>query len=131
MRWGALFVAGFCLAIAYDARSTAAPRARLVYRIDRVSAVVQDKELVVSVNGAVRTGGWRHPRLRAKASAPEANVLEMEFYADPPPPRHVVVQALLPISTEIKTGLPKYGTVAVSVSSETNEITTQIRVNPQ
>jgi hypothetical protein len=55
----------------------------------------------------------------------------MEFYAEPPPPKHVVIQELLPISAELRMGLPKYGTVAVSVSSETNEIATQIRVNPK
>lgn len=129
MRWGAFLVAGLCLAITCDMRASGASRSRLVYRIDRVSAVVVDKKLVVEVSGAVRSGGWHHPRLRAKASPPEASVLEMEFYADPPPPKRVVIQELLPIATELKTGLPKYGTVAVSVSSETNEITTQIRVN--
>ena len=129
MRWGAVLIAGVCLAIACDTCAVAAPRARLIYRIDRVSAAVQNNKLVVDVSGAVNSGGWRHPRLRAKASAPEAQVLEMEFYADPPPPKRAVVQELIPISTELRTGLPKYGTVAVSVSSETNEITTQIRVN--
>jgi hypothetical protein len=131
MRWGAFLVAGLCLAIISDTCAAGAPRSRLVYRIDRVSAAVQDKKLVINVSGAVSSGGWRHPRLRAKPSAPEASVLEMELYADPPPAKRVVVQELLPISTELKTGLPKYGTVAVSVSSETNEITTQIRVNPK
>ncbi len=128
MRWGAFLVAGLCLAIMCDTRAFGAPRSRLVYRIDRVSAEVHDHKLVVNVSGAVRSGGWRRPRLRAKASAPEASVLEMEFYADPPLPRRIVIQELLPISTELQMGLPKYGTVAVSVSSETNEITTQIRV---
>ena len=130
MRWGAFLVAGLSLAIICDTRAFGA-HSRLVYRIDRVSAVIVDKKLVVDVSGAVRSGGWHHPRLRAKASAPEADALEMEFYADPPASKRVVIQELLPISTELKAGLPKYGTVAVSVSSETNEITTQIRVNPK
>jgi hypothetical protein len=129
MRWGAFLIAGLGLAIACDTCTAGAPHSRLVYRVDRVSAAVVGNKLVVDVSGAVRSGGWHHPRLRPKASAPEAHVLEMEFYADPPPPKRVVIQELLPISTELKAGLPKYGTVAVSVSSETNEITTQIRVN--
>jgi len=131
MRWGAFLVAGLCLAIISDTCAAGAPRSRLVYRIDRVSARVQNHKLVVNVSGAVRSGGWRRPRLRAKASVPEAHILEMEFYADPPPPKRVVIEELLPISTEVRTILPKYGTIAVSVSSETNEITTQIRVNPR
>lgn len=131
MRWGAFLVAGLCVAIICDTRAFGASHSRLVYRVDRVSAAIKNHKLVVNVGGAVNSGGWRHPRLRAKPSAPEANVLEMEFYADPPPPKRVVIQELLPITTELRTGLPKYGTVAVSVSSETNEITTQIRVNPK
>jgi hypothetical protein len=131
MRRGAFLIAGVCLVLMSGERAVGASHARLVYRIDRVSAAVENKKLVVNVSGAVRSGGWRHPRLRAKASPPEAHILEMEFYADPPPSKKVVINELLPISTELRTGLPKYGAIAVSVSSETNEITTQIRVNPK
>jgi hypothetical protein len=131
MRWGAFLVAGLCLAVVGDTCAAGAPRSRLVYRVDRVSAEVQNNILVVNVSGAVRSGGWHRPRLRAKPSPPEAPILELEFYADPPPAKHVVIQELLPISTELKMGLPKYGTVGVSVSSETNEIATQIRVTPK
>jgi hypothetical protein len=131
MRWGAVVIAGVCLAIACNTCAFGAPRSRLVYRVDRVSAEVRNNKLVVSASGAVNSGGWRHPHLYAKPSPPEAPILELEFYADPPSSKRVVIQELLPISAELRMGLPKYGTVAVSVSSETNEIATQIRVNPK
>jgi hypothetical protein len=131
MRRGVFLVAGLCLVLACDVRAANPTRNRLVYRVDRVSAAVQNNKLVVDVSGAVSSGGWRRPRLRVKPSAPEAAIFQMEFIADPPPPKRVVIQELLPVTTELKTGLPKYGTVAVSVSSQTNEITTQIRIGPK
>jgi len=131
MRRGVFLIAGLCLALACDVRAASTPRYRLIYRVDRASAYIQNNKLIVDVSGAVSSGGWRHPRLRVKPSPPEAAILQMEFVADPPPPKRVFVQELLPIITELKTGLPKYETVAVSVSSQTNEITTQIRFPPK
>ena len=98
----------------------------LVYRIDRVTASIAKKHLVITVDGAVETGGWQHPRLVAKPSAPEAPVLSFNFVADPPKPKHVVIDALLPVHVTLTRGLPRYGTVAVEIIARTNEITTQI-----
>lgn len=125
MRWGVILVAGIILAL--DARAIAAPHAHLADRVDRVSAAVEDGKLVIDVNGAVSSGGWTHPRLRLKPSAPEAHIIALALLADPPPPRRVVLQALLPVDAEIKLAAPRSNIVGVSVTSQTNEITTQIR----
>jgi len=102
------------------------PKEFLVYRIDRVTASIAKRHLVISVDGAVQSGGWQHARLREKPSAPEAPVLAFDFVADPPKPKKVVIQALLPVHVTLTRGLPHYGTVAVEVKASTNEITTQI-----
>jgi len=123
----AMVIVSLALAIATSANAASLPRYRPVFRVDGVSASIQDRKLVVHADGAVSSGGWRHPRLIIKPSAQEASVLEMDFVADPPQPNHVFVQELLPIGADLSTDLPKAGTLAVSVASQTNEVTAQIR----
>ncbi len=125
MRSGAALLAVFLALIATNGMARpAAPQ--LVYRVDTVTAVIENRKLVVDANGAVQSGGWLHPRLRAKHSPREAPVLVLEFVADPPRPKQVVIEALLPVKVHLATGLPHYGTVAVEIVSRSNEITTQI-----
>src|SRR5579872_6089852 len=126
MRRGALVFAS-ALALLVAVPSAGASRVRLVYRVDRLSAYIQGNKMIVDASGAVSTGGWSHARLRAKPSLPEAHVLALEFVASPPSAKKVVIQVLLPVKAQLKTGLPHYGTVAVSVIAQTNEITTEIR----
>ena len=102
------------------------PQEVLIYRIDRVTASIAKRHLVISVDGAVQSGGWEHPRLHEKPSPPEAPVLAFDFIANPPKPKKVVIQALLPVHVTLTRGLPHYGTVAVEVKAKSNEITTQI-----
>lgn len=127
MRRGALLVASALAAFACMFSQANAAKQRLVFRIDKVTAVTEGTRLTVDASGAVQTGGWSHPRLRPKPSAPEAHVFQMEFLAEPPPPKRIVINELLPIKVEYRGPLPKYGTFAISVISQTNEITTQIR----
>jgi hypothetical protein len=127
MRGGGRVLAIALFALPFDADTAGAVRAHLIYRVDRVSAIVDNGKLIVDASGAVASGGWSHARLRVKPSAPEAPVLEMEFIANPPSPKKVVIQTTLPVKAQLKAGLPHYGTVAVSVVAETNEITAQIR----
>ena len=115
------------VALATAASPAPAPRYRMIYRVDRVSAAIEDRKLVVHAEGAVNSGGWARTRLLIKPSPPEASVLHMDLVADPPSPKHVFIQELLPASADLKTVLPKYGTVAVSVASQTNELTAEIR----
>lgn len=98
----------------------------LVYRVDTVSATITDRHLVVTASGAVTTGGWQHPRLRALHARREAPVLVFDFVADPPRPKKVVIQALLPVRATLKTELPHHGVVAVEIVTHSNEITTQV-----
>ena len=136
MRFGAALLTIALLAVLSPEFAAAKPKAKphhpprvhesLVYRIDRVTASIAQRHLVITVDGAVETGGWQHARLRAEPSAPEAPVLSFDFIADPPKPRKVVIQALLPVHVTLTRGLPHYGTVAVEVKARTNEITTQI-----
>jgi hypothetical protein len=130
MRRGAILVGSVTVALALNTPALARSRTQLVYRVDSVSAAVVDGKLVVDVNGAVNSGGWHKARLRVKPSAPEAHVLQMDFIAEPPSPKRVVIQELLPVHFEAKLPLPKYGTVAVSAASQTNEITSEIRLHP-
>ena len=128
MRRWALLVVGALAALAVGIPPAVATRSHLVFRIDKISASIEGTKLTIEASGAVQTGGWTHPRLKPiKPSASEAPTLRMEFVADPPPQNRVVISALLPIKAEFQGPLPKYGTVAVSVNSQTNEITTQIR----
>jgi len=127
MRRGALLAASALAALGCGLHSAIAARPHLIFRIDKVSATIDGSTLTIDASGAVQSGGWSRPRLRAKPSAPETPVLRVEFVADPPPPKRVVINALLPIKAEFQGPLPKYGTVAITVGSQTNEITTQIR----
>ena len=125
MRSGAALLAVFLALTATNGMARpAAPQ--LVYRVDTVTAEIVKRKLVIDTSGAVQSGGWLHPRLRAKHSPREAPVLVLEFVADPPKPKKVVIEALLPVKTRLVTGLPHYGTVAVEIVSHSNEITTQI-----
>ena len=128
MRRGAIAAASALAALLLCAQLAHASHAKLIYRVDKVSAVISGGKLIVDASGAVPSGGWTHPRLRLKASLPEAPVLHLDLLADPPPPKRVVIDVLLPVKAEIRTHLPRYGTVAVGVISQTNEVTTQIRV---
>ncbi len=127
MRRGAILVGSLMLAFALSVPALARSRTQLVYRVDSVSAAIVGGKLVVDVSGAVNSGGWRKPRLRVKPSAPEAHVLEMDFIAEPPSPRRVVIQELLPVHAQAKLKLPTYGTVAVSANSQTNSVAAEIR----
>jgi hypothetical protein len=129
MRRGAALLAVLLSLVATNGMARpAAPQ--LVYRVDTVTAEIVKNKLVVDASGAAQTGGWLHARLRPKPakkhSVKEAPVLILEFVADPPKPKQVVIEELIPMKTRLTTGLPHYGTVAVEIVSKTNEITTQI-----
>ena len=102
--------------------------ARPIFRVDEARAVIVNRHLVISANGAVKSGGWGTPRLWVRPpTAPEADTLEVEFVARPPRPRAAVVQALLPVAAFKRARLPNYGTVRVKIIAETNTVTVPIR----
>jgi hypothetical protein len=120
MRARAAFV--FIL-IALATGACAAAPAKLVYRIDHVTAAIEHNRLVIIARGAVSTGGWMKPLLRLhETSVPEASTLEVEFVATPPRHRTAVAQAILPVSARLAAHWPHYGVVQVKVVSQTNVV---------
>jgi hypothetical protein len=122
----ALLILSITAAILLGAPALADPLAP-IYRVDSATAVIVKRQLVISASGAVKSGGWDHPRLWVKEpSAPEAATLEVRFVARPPAPREAVVQALLPVAVRKVARLPNYGTVRVKIIAETNSLTVPI-----
>ena len=116
---------GLALAAATATAASAAPQ--LVMRVDSVTAKVINHRLVVQAKGAVNTGGWSRPRLHLTTHVPESPDEVIEFQASPPLDNAVVIQALLPIETTAVFPLPRYGTVRVKVTSESNAVTAPIQ----
>ena len=121
-----LFLTVLAAAVLAAASANADP-AKLVYRVDSASAVIVKRHLVISVNGAVKSGGWDRPRLLVlEPSASEARTLRVEFVARPPAPNEVVVQQLLPIAARKIAKLPGYATTKVQIIGETNSVLVEI-----
>lgn len=98
----------------------------LVYRVDQATAVIDGNQLVVTAKGAVRSGGWGHPKLILRKSRHELGDIEIQFVATPPEDRSVVIQSVVPVRVSLTTRLPRSGVAAVKVSSETNSVIAEI-----
>lgn len=119
----------FAVAAATATAANAAPQ--LVFKVDKVTAVIIRNRLVVSATGAVRSGGWSLPHLHLKEfHIPESDTEVFEFLASPPAPGEVVIQALLPVTVAAVFPLPRYATVQVKVVAETNSVTAPIGPPP-
>lgn len=98
-----------------------------IYKVDSAAASVRGNRMIIIAAGAVPTGGWGKARLRIKPGRRvEANELEFEFLAMPPPPHETVIQALVPVTATITTRLPPYGVTQIRVDSQTNSAVAQI-----
>ena len=113
---------GFCSVLAAAQAAPLEP----VYRVDQATAVIDGSHLVVTAKGAVRTGGWEHPRLIVRRTVRTPGDVEVEFVASPPEDSAAVVQSIVPMNVSMKTRLPKTGVAAVRVVSETNSVTAEI-----
>ena len=120
-------VAGVGLALAAATATGAHAAPQLVSRIDSVVAKIVKGHLVVQAKGAVVSGGWSRPRLHLLPHVAEAPDEVIEFQASPPLDNTVVIQALLPIETTAVFPLPRYGTVRVKVTSDSNAVTAPIQ----
>ncbi|HWA92357.1 MAG TPA: hypothetical protein VG889_20135 [Rhizomicrobium sp.] len=121
-----LFAVSLAVAAALG-QAAAADALKPVYRVDSGSAIVVDRHLVITANGAVKSGGWDKPKLLViEPSAPEARILKVQFVARPPAPNEVVVQQLLPIVARKVAHLPRYATTEVQIIAETNSVIVQI-----
>jgi hypothetical protein len=124
MRVGAAFV--FIL-LAFAASAANAASVKPVYRVDQATAVISGHHLVITAKGAVRTGGWTHPKLVVRSKpASRPSQLEVSFVATPPSGKAVVIQATVPVKVKLKTRVPRYGVAEVRVVSETNTVTAEI-----
>jgi hypothetical protein len=121
MRWSAAFLC-FVIALA----SGPALAQTLVYRIDRATAVVDGRFLIVHVTGAAKTGGWERPRLVERRASGANGDLEFQFVATPPEDSSAVVQQVVPVNVSLKTRAPGKSVAAVKVVSQTNTVTAQI-----
>jgi hypothetical protein len=117
MRFGAatLFIA---LALA----AVPACAGTLVYRVDHVSAKAAGARLLIVAKGAVRSGGWEHPRLILRKSARDDGGVEIDFVATPPADTHAVAHSVVPMNVSLKLSLPR-GTRTIKVIAETNSYT--------
>jgi hypothetical protein len=101
--------------------------AKLIYRIDSATAKIEKHRLVIFAQGAVNSGGWNNPHLRLKEIVvPETKTLQVIFVAIPPARQKAVVQALIPVSANKVTKLPRYGAKEIRIVAETNSIVVPI-----
>jgi hypothetical protein len=105
--------------------ATPAAAESLIYRVDSATAVISEKRMIVTARGAVKTGGWEHPRLIVKKSRGRGDI-EIDFVADPPESSATVIQALMPVRVRLVTRLPKSDIAAVRVNASSNTVTAQI-----
>jgi hypothetical protein len=112
------------MAPAHGAPAHAAATAqKLVYKIDSVIATVRGGHVTIQVKGAVKSGGWKAPRLKLMRSDPHSIVVS--FLASPPRPGAPVIQGLMPIGANLVAPMRK-GVVSVRAVSDANEMTTQL-----
>jgi len=106
--------------------ASAAAAQTLVMRVDQATAIITGSNLIVSAKGAVRSGGWEHPRLILRQSKHALGDIEMDFIATPPQDAAVVAQSIVPVNVSLKTRLPKSGIAAVRINAQSNSVTAQI-----
>jgi len=109
-----------------NAGPAAAAGPKPIFKVDSVAASIEGKKLTIIAAGAVSTGGWTKARLRQKPHKPEADTLEYEFVATPPPPDAMVVQVLIPVTTTLVTKLPPYGVTQIKIDTDSNSTTAEI-----
>jgi hypothetical protein len=101
---------------------------KLIYKVDTVTVKTSGNNLVVTATGAVKSGGWTLPHLHLREPrAPETDTAVVDFFATPPAPGVVVIQALVPVTATGRFPLPRYGTVQLQVVAETNSVTAPVR----
>jgi hypothetical protein len=126
MRFGRAALAAIALAAATATAIAAAPKP--IYQVDSVVAKIVNHHLVVQARGAVVSGGWTKPRLHLETKhTPESPETVIEFQATPPDGGDAVIQALLPVEATAVFPLPRYGTVRVKVTTQTNAVTAPIQ----
>jgi len=104
----------------------AAPVEKPVARVDSITTSGGDGTLIIHVTGAVPGGGWKGVHLRAVRPHIPPGVYVVELVGKPPPDGTPVIEGLIPVSAELTVHGLRNKMGAVRVSSQSNEITTQV-----
>ncbi|HWD28184.1 MAG TPA: hypothetical protein VG387_13520 [Rhizomicrobium sp.] len=124
-------IAAIVLALAAATATASHATPKLIFRVDKVTAAIINRHLVVSVSGAVETGGWSQPRLHLEEPRPtDVNTETIQFLAVPPAQDTVVIQALLPKTVTAVFPLPRTGITQVKVEAESNYLIAPIAPEP-
>ena len=96
-----------------------------VLRLDNVTLANAPKHrLVITVKGAVHSGGWSKPDLRAGKR--DGDTLVFDLVAIPPPKNATFIEAVMPIQASETIAMPPQEITQIKVISETNSATAPI-----
>ena len=109
------------LAVALLCASPAFALEKRVLRIDGLIASQKKGVITLQAKGAVQTGGWTKPRLRVMHG--DGHTITVEFLATPPPMGMPVIDALVPVTADVRV---KGRASSVHVLADQNEITSQV-----
>lgn len=109
------------LAVALLCTSPALALEKRVLRIDGLIASQKNGVITLQAKGAVQTGGWTKPRLRVMHG--DGRTITVEFLATPPPMGMTVIDALVPVTADVRV---KGRAASVHVLADQNEITSQV-----
>jgi hypothetical protein len=104
-----------------------APVPAPVFKVDGVTITVTPKHrLIVTANGAVRSGGWSNPQLRAGKHGEDPHTLVFDLVANPPPKNAIVIEAIMPVQASESIAMPPSSITQIKVNSETGSATATI-----
>jgi hypothetical protein len=96
-----------------------------VLRVDNVTLADASKNhLVITVKGAVRSGGWSKPQLRIGKR--DGGTLLFDLVAMPPPKNATFIEAVMPVQASETIAMPPQSVTQIKVISETNSATASI-----
>jgi hypothetical protein len=103
------------------------PAATMVLKADNVTVTVTPKHrLVIIATGAVRSGGWSNPQLRAAKRGDDPYTLVFDLVATPPPANAIVIEAIMPVQASETIAMPPSSITQIKVDSETGSATATI-----
>ncbi|HEY5237814.1 MAG TPA: hypothetical protein VIJ62_05485 [Rhizomicrobium sp.] len=101
------------------------PTPALVLRVDNVTLADTPKHrLIITVKGAVRSGGWSKPDLRAGKR--DGDTLVFDLVAMPPPKNATFIEAVMPVQASETIAMPPQSVTQIKIVSETNSATAPI-----
>jgi len=103
------------------------PTATPVLKADSVTLTVTPKHrLIITAKGAVRSGGWSNPQLRAAKRSDDPHTLVFDLVAMPPPKNAMVIEAIMPVHASETIVMPPLSITQIKVDSETSSATATI-----